>query len=103
MKNAFLAVDQPERAVRTQEILLDALPDPGYGDYASLAELAYLAGQTRKGDLAAARAREDAKEEKVSKDVRDQLKTALDQAKQQAAQAAAQEATQGAAPPTATP
>ncbi|MDQ3741244.1 MAG: hypothetical protein M3389_09915 [Actinomycetota bacterium] len=105
MKNAFLALDQPERAVRTQEILIDGTENPGYGDYATLAELAYAAGQILKGDRAAQRAKEIAKEENASKEIRDQLKTGLDQAKQQAEAAAAQEATQGAgaAPPATTP
>ncbi len=105
MKNAFLAVNRPEEAVRTQEIIIDSTANPGYGDYAQLAELAYLAGQTRKGDLAAQRAKEDAKEEGASKDIRDQLSASLEAAKQQAASQAAQDATQGAgaAPPATTP
>lgn len=102
MKNAFLALDQPERAVRSQEIIIDATPDPGYGDYAQLAELAYIAGQTRKGDLAAQRALEDAKEEGETKERRDQLKASLDNAKQQAAAQAAQDAQQNAPPPAPT-
>jgi hypothetical protein len=104
LTRAYLSLDQPEKAVQTQEIVIDSLANPGFGDYAALAQYAYLAGQTRKGDLAAARAVEDAKEEGRPKAERDQIKAALEQAKQEAAQAAAQEATGGAAaPPAATP
>jgi tetratricopeptide (TPR) repeat protein len=104
LTRAFIALDRPEEAVRTQEIVIDSLPNPGFGDYAALAEYAYVAGQTRKGDLAAQRALEDAEEEGVPKERRDEIKTRLDSIKQQAAQAAAQEATQGAgAAPPATP
>jgi hypothetical protein len=96
LTRAFLAIDQPEKAVRTQEIVIDSLKNPGPGDYSSLAQYAYAAGQTRKGDLSAQKAVEDAKEEGLPKDRRDQLKAQLDAIKQQAAQQAAQEATQGA-------
>jgi hypothetical protein len=96
LTRAFLALDEPEKAVRTQEIVIDSLKNPGFGDYSALAQYAYLAGQTRKGDLAAQKAVDDAKEEGISKDQRDQIKSQLDQIKQQAAQQAAQDATQGA-------
>ena len=96
LTRAFIALDEPEKAVRTQEIVLDSLPNPGFGDYSALAQYAYLAGQTRKGDLASQRALEDAKEEGVPKERRDELKATLDSIKNQAAQAAAEEVTQGA-------
>ncbi len=103
LTRAFIALDQPEKAVRTQEIVIDSLPNPGFGDYSALAQYAYLAGQTRKGDLASQRALEDAKEEGLPKEQRDELKASLDDIKNQAAQAAAQEATgeagAGATPP----
>ena len=101
LTQAFIVLGQPEKAVRTQEIVLDSLPNPGFGQYAALAEYAYAAGQTRKGDLAAQRALEDAKEEGVNKERRDELKATLESIKQQAAQAAVQDAQQGAggAPP----
>ena len=103
LTRAFIALDQPEKAVRTQEIVIDSKPNPGFGDYSSLAQYAYLAGQTRKGDLATQAAVDDAKEEGVPKDKRDEIKSSLESFKQQAAQQAAQEATQGAggAPPPA--
>ena len=71
-----------------QEIVVDARGDQaGFGDYAKLAQLAYQAGQSRKGDLAAERATELAKDQ--SKEVRDNLKAALDSAKAQSAAGAA--------------
>jgi hypothetical protein len=96
MQQAYLALDQAEKAVRTQEIVIDSLPNPGYGDYAKLAQLAYIAGQTRKGDLATQRALDDAKEEGVEKATIDELRTTLESVKQQAAQQAVEEAQGGA-------
>ena len=96
LTQAFLVLDQPEKAVRTQEIVLDSIENPGFGQYAALAQYAYLAGQTRKGDLASQRAIEDAKEEGQSKERRDELKASLEAIKQQAAQQAVEEAQQGA-------
>jgi hypothetical protein len=96
LTRAFLALDQPEKAVRTQEIVIDSLKNPGFGDYSALAQYAYLAGQSRKGDLAAQKAVDDAKDEGLPKDQRDQIKSQLDSIKAQAAQQAAQDATQGA-------
>jgi hypothetical protein len=93
MRNALGQLGDDAGAVRAQEIVLDALAEPGFGDYAQLAFFAYQAGQNRKGDLASERATELAPKEQ-----RADLKTQLDQAKAQAA-------TQGAAggqavPPT---
>ena len=96
LTQAFLALGQPEKAVRTQEIVIDSLDNPGFGQYSSLAQYAYAAGQTRKGDLASQKAVEDAKEEGVSKERRDELKATLESIKQQAAQQAVQDAQQGA-------
>jgi hypothetical protein len=96
MRNALTALNDTEGAVRAQEIVLDSLETPGFGDYAQLAALAYAAGQTRKGDLAADRAKELAPE-----DQREQVEQSLEQAKSQAAQGAAggaAGATTGAAP-----
>src|SRR5688572_3156776 len=45
-------LNKPDKAVRIEEILLDNKPNPGSGDYAALAQAAFVAGQTRKGDLA---------------------------------------------------
>ncbi len=63
------------------ELVLDAR-EPAVGLYVQYAGLAYLAGQTRKGDLAGKRA-----EELAPKDQKEQVKQAIDQAKQSAAQA----------------
>ena len=67
---------QPEKAVKAQEIVLEANEDAGFGDYAKLAVLAYSAKQTRKGDLARSKALELA-----PKDQRDALKQQIDAAK----------------------
>ena len=80
MRNALTALGDYEGAVRAQEVVIDALPDAGFGEYAQLAILAYQAGQTRKGDLASDRAQELAPE-----DQREALKAQLDQAKAQGA------------------
>ena len=92
MLNAFIALDKPEKAVAAQELILDSRPDPGFGDYARLAQFAYLAGQDRKGDLAAKRALEVA----PASEKKD-LKASLDSVKAQAAQQAVQDATSGGA------
>ena len=91
------ALNKPDKAVRVEEVLLEAKADPGYGDYATLAQAAYIAGQTRKGDLASKKAQDLA----PSKDVKDQIKTQLEAAKAQSATSAAQGATGGtpATPP----
>jgi len=76
-----VALGKPEKAVRAQEIVLEARGDQaGYGDYAKLAALAYQAGQTRKGDLAGERAQELA-----PRDQREALKAQLDSLKAQGA------------------
>jgi len=77
MAQAFLSLNQPDKAVTAQEALTDT--DPSQGTFQNLAILAYQAGQLRKGDLAAAKAIELAPKE----DQKD-LKTQLDSAKQQA-------------------
>jgi hypothetical protein len=48
-------LSRPPKAVAAQEIVVDARP-PSAGLYSTLAVLAYQAGQTRKGDLAAGKA-----------------------------------------------
>jgi hypothetical protein len=87
MRNALSSLEDNAGAVRAQEIVIDSLPDPGYGDFATLAQLAFLANQTRKGDLAADRAVELA-----PKDQRSSLKTQLEQLKNQISAQRAQEA-----------
>jgi hypothetical protein len=91
-------LNKPDKSVRAQEVLIETNPDAGFGDYAQLAVLAYQAGQTRKGDLAARRARELA-----PKDQKDAVKQSIDAAKAQAGAAAAQGATGGAPAPTPAP
>jgi len=51
-----VGLNQPREAVRAQEIVVDGLEEPDSDVFAQLAVLAYQAGQTRKGDLAADRA-----------------------------------------------
>jgi hypothetical protein len=87
-------LNEPEKAVRAQEIITEERPKDS--TFATLAVLAYQAGQTRKGDLATQRALDLA-----DKDDRNTLKSELETAKQQALQSQIQDATQQA--PTATP
>jgi tetratricopeptide (TPR) repeat protein len=58
MRNVYAqnALNKPDQAVRAQEVVIEANPNAGVGDYAQLAALAYAANQTRKGDLAAEKA-----------------------------------------------
>lgn len=58
MRNVFSpsGLNKPAKAVQAQEIVIDSKPKPGFGDYAQLAVLAYNAKQSRKGDLAKAKA-----------------------------------------------
>ncbi len=88
-------LNQATKAVGAMEIVIDARPQSS-GLYAQLAQLAYLAGQTRKGDLAA--------EKSVSlapKADRDALRQQLDQLKTQSVAAGAQQPA-GSTPPVAT-
>jgi hypothetical protein len=99
MSTALTYLGDKPGAVRAEEIRQEGLDQVGFGDYAKLAVLAYNAGQTRKGDLAADRAKEEA-----PKDQREQLEQQLEAAKTQAAQGAAGGATPGATPaPTPSP
>jgi hypothetical protein len=54
MVQALGALNQPEKGVRAAEVVADA--QPSSIAYFNLARFAYAAGQTRKGDLAGARA-----------------------------------------------
>ena len=72
-------LNHPDKAVAAMEIVVDSRP-PSYALYAQLSQLAYLASQTRKGDLSAKKAVALA-----PKDQRAQLKQQLDQIKTQAA------------------
>lgn len=86
-------LNQPEKAVAAQEIITEVRPKDS--TFATLAVLAYQAGQTRKGDLATKEALRLA-----DKDDRNTLKSELEQAKQQALGAQIQDSI---ASPTATP
>jgi tetratricopeptide (TPR) repeat protein len=68
-------LNSAEKAVAAQEYVIDSQPE-SYGLYAQLAQYAYAAGQTRKGDLAAKKAVELAPE-----DQKNTLKQSLDEVK----------------------
>ena len=88
-------LNEPDKAVAAMEIVVDARP-ASTALYAQLAQFAYLANQTRKGDLSAKKAIALA-----PKDQRAQVKQQLDQIKTQAAAQGVQGAT-GAAPQAST-
>ena len=77
MVRTFVSIDQLDKATIAQEVVADSRE--AAGPYSQLAVLAYQAGQTRKGDLAAKKAIS-----LTDKDLRESLKSELDQAKQQA-------------------
>jgi predicted Zn-dependent protease len=79
MTQAFLALEQPAKAVTAQEMITEIEPAPN--TFTNLALLSYQAGQTRKGDLASSKAVELTED----KDEKKELKEQLDQAKSQAA------------------
>jgi hypothetical protein len=92
-----VGLNDPEKAVRAQEIITEARPKDS--TFATLAVLAYQAGQTRKGDLATNEAL--ALSDKAD---RNTLKSELETAKQQAISSQIQDATgaTGAATPAPT-
>ena len=99
MVSAYAAIGELDKATTAQEIIAEDRNSAGA--YATLAQVAYEAGQTRKGDLAADKALE-----LTDPDMREALKGQLDQAKQASVQQALQDATQNATPapsPSATP
>lgn len=79
------ALAKPDKAVTAMEIVVDATRPPEAALFAQLAGLAYAAGQTRKGDLAADRAVSLA-----PKEDRESLKAQLESAKAQGATGGAQ-------------
>jgi len=85
-----------DKAVAAMEIVVDTRKPETAALYGQLAQLAYLAGQTRKADLSAQKAVQLA-----PKDQKQQLKQTLTSFKTQAASAAVQQAvsTPGGAPP----
>jgi hypothetical protein len=93
MVQAYSSLGDAEKAVEAQEVITEARPRAT--TFATLAILAYGAGQTRKGDLARAKALE-----LTDKDQRETLKAQIDEAKNQSAATAVQNATPSA---TATP
>jgi tetratricopeptide (TPR) repeat protein len=88
MVRTLVSLNQLDKATSAQEIVAENRD--AAGPYSQLAILAYQAGLTRKGDLAAAKAID-----LTDKDLRQSLKAQLDEAKQQAAVQSAQ----GAATP----
>jgi hypothetical protein len=93
MVQALGALNQPAGAVKAMEVVLDSR-SPTAGLYSQYAQLAYVAGQTRKGDLAAAKA-----VSLTPKAQQKSLKSSLDQVKASVAQQQIQQA-QGAASAT---
>jgi outer membrane murein-binding lipoprotein Lpp len=91
MAQAYVSVGNANAAVGAQEVLTEI--DPTQQTYQNLALLAYQAGQTRKGDLAASKAVSLA-----PKDEQKDLKTQLDSAKSQAALQQIQQAAPSATP-----
>lgn len=91
-------LNEPDKAVGVMDVIVEQTPTPDANLYQQYAQFAYAAGQTRKGDLAAAKA-----VALTPKAGRAQAKAALDAIKQQAAQAAAGSAGGAATATTATP
>jgi len=91
MVQAYAGIGELDKAATAQEIIAEDRNSAGA--YATLAQIAYQAGQTRKGDLA-----RDKALELTEPDMREALKGQLDQAKQAAVQQALQDATQSATP-----
>jgi hypothetical protein len=91
MVQAFVQLNQAAKAADAQEIVTGARPNRNA--YLQLAKLAYLAGQTRKGDLAAQKALAD-----TPKDLQGAIKEQLQQAKKQGASATGQQAAPTPAP-----
>ncbi|MDX6666588.1 MAG: hypothetical protein QOG68_2794 [Solirubrobacteraceae bacterium] len=89
-------LNQLDKAVAAMEIVVDARKPATAALYGQLAQLAYLAGQTRKGDLSSQKAVQLA-----PKDQKAQLKQTLASFKSQAISAQVQQATTtpGATPP----
>jgi len=95
MIKVYTALNEPDKAVAAQEVITEARPKAR--TFATLAVLAYSAGQTRTGDLA----RQKALDLSDPAD-RETLKSQIDEQKQQALAAQLQNATPTATP-TATP
>ena len=96
MVQAYAGIGELDKAAGAQEVIAEDRNSAGA--YATLAQIAYQAGQTRKGDLARAKALE-----LTEPDMREALKGQLDQAKQASLQQSLQDATQNAPQSSATP
>jgi hypothetical protein len=90
-------LNELDKAVAAMEIVVDQRKPETAALFGQLAQLSYLAGQTRKGDLSSAKAVQLA-----PKDQKQQLKQTLASFKKQAAAQAAQGAQSGAVPATTT-
>ncbi|MFP5379743.1 MAG: hypothetical protein ACLGHP_08365 [Vicinamibacteria bacterium] len=86
------ALNELKKAVQAKQVVIEAERPPNSNLFAQLAVLAYQAGETRTGDLAAGRAVDLA-----PKSDRKALRTQLDVLKRQAASDAAQQAATAAA------
>ena len=73
------ALNQSDKLVRAYEVVIDGTPKPTYDQYRNLAIYAYVAGQSRKGDLARTKALELA-----PKDQRSVVKQQIDAQKTEA-------------------
>jgi cytochrome c-type biogenesis protein CcmH/NrfG len=91
-------LNELDKAVGAMEIVVDRRRPETAALYAQLAQLAYLAGQNRKGDLSAKKALQLA-----PKDQKAQLKQTLDSFKNEAIKQALQQAQSTPPPATATP
>jgi hypothetical protein len=96
MVQAYAGLGELDKATQAQEII--AADRNSAGAYATLATLAYQAGQTRKGDLATDKALE-----LTEPDMREALRGQLESAKSQAALQAAESGEAPAPTPTPTP
>ena len=96
MVQAYAGIGELDKAASAQEVIAEDRNSAGA--YATLAQIAYQAGQTRKGDLA-----RDKALELTEPDMREALKGQLDQAKQASVQQSLQDATQNAPQSSATP
>ncbi len=86
MVQAYVGLNQLDKAVRAQELIVEAAKEPTAAQYVQLAVYAYSAGQSRKGDLAGDKALSLA-----PKDDREQIKGQLEAAKSQATQQSSQQ------------
>ena len=87
MVNAYApnALNQTDKLVRAYELVIDSTAKPTFDQYRNLAIYSYVAGQTRKGDLARGKALELA-----PKDQRSVVKQQIDAQKTEAIKQAIQ-------------